>query len=203
MWTALIATALAADLSVGATGGSHYATAQPWVGAELVAHPSQRKGAGGVGRVALGYAFGDRSPLGVVEGGLTYVVGQQQAIVRVGLVARMSVLGASYLMPIDPGGRDAVGSRHLGFVPAGLGLLEFAWPVDAESESTPLAFGVKAGVGSVINDWGCNEGDDPDDCVGFGNALVGGFTVRTRVADRVSLEGWIGTSMTVSVGYAF
>jgi hypothetical protein len=187
MLTALLATALAADVTTSAVAGLDHPTSQPWAGLQVALHPSQAQGMGGLVRFSGGYAIGDQAPVGFLEGGVTAVVPQAEATIRFGVIGRAMLTTVDYRLPL--------GGNGPGVIPGGQLLIEFAWPKDPESETLPFRFGVKAGMSSVAS--GC--GVDSSACVSWQPGFVGGVYGRIYLG-KLAVEALAGNNFELAVG---
>ncbi len=194
---ALFGAAWATTPVVAVAAGFDLPTEEPWVGLELAFQADNTKGLAAIGRVDAAFGFGEGRPLVISDVGLAYVLPEDEATVRLGAIFRPVFLYTETRLPFQLG--DPSEGPALGVVPSVQGLIEFEWNTGV----APVAVGFRGGVGSVATDSTCDIDDpDPSRCVSWYPGAVGGFLARKRFANGLSLEGIVGTTTSVSVGWA-
>jgi hypothetical protein len=190
----LLSTALAAPPAVtaGVTGGYDYPSSQWFGGLEVSVLPRNTTGFTPVAR-AVGAWGATGHPLFSLEAGGLFVLPNEEAIIRLGAIARPVLLISDAALPFPLGDpRDgAVPGIGLG----GQGWLEFEW-----NEAAPLAVGLKVGVGQIASDYFCEE-VDPDfaTCRTWHVGALAGFFLRKTFKGGLSFQIEAGTIPTISV----
>ncbi len=188
-------------VSVAARGGYDRILRNPVVGLDVAVHPDNLRGVRFTGRLTLGAALSDLRPFGAVEAGFAVVVPTEETLVRVGAMAKLSVLAAPRPLPFQPGDPDGTGFGAPGFFPGGLLLAE----VGGVRPGGPVgawAVGVRVGVSATIGLVACRDGSDGP-CYGEGPQLDGGFYARVRFKPGFFLEAIGGPGPWLCVGWAF
>ena len=191
--------ALAGVVTLSGSGGLDYATANPWAGIEVAVHPTHSQSLAWTGRFAPTWGIKDNTPIFFGEVGPSWVIPEDEALVRIGVLARVAAFSAAYPLAIHPGGAPQVGGRNkFGLVPGAMATLEFEW-----GKQAPYTIGFKGGVGSAGIDESCAEGVDPTYCVEWVPAFIGGFYGRARLRNGLAFEIVAGPTASISIGYAF
>jgi hypothetical protein len=193
------AQAHATEATVSAAAGLDYLTANPWVGLDLSFHPEREEGWEAVGKVTPSWGLKDDTVLMLTEVGAVRTIPTEQATVRVGLVGRGVSYMGHYALPIQPGGIPREGGRpQWGVVPGGYALLEFEM-----GEISPLSVGFHAGAGSAAGDYACGEESNPNYCLYWDPAFIGGFIARYQHKSGFVLDARFGPSARLALGWAF
>jgi hypothetical protein len=187
--------ARAGEIVVGASGGWDFPTDQFWTGPELAFYPDGEKKWGGLVRVHPAWGFADAYPFLSVEGGVVRGFEVEGAhAVRAGVVLGAQVIAESYPVPFQ----FATGTRNWGVVPSVEGLVEFEF-----YEDRPLVVGLRFGVAATSSNSLCDQPDQIDTCLTWPAGIAGGFYARGQVAKSLYLEGLVGPSPRLALGYAF
>lgn len=194
-----------ARVSVSALGGYHYESQQPWSGVDVALHSTQRRGFSGQARLQLGVGFVGAVPIGVFEGGVNGVIPSKQAVIRLGLVGRVSGMYADYPLPFQVGGTpEEEDGRRFGFSPGGQLQVEFEWQDLPGKAVDTWTFGARAGGTVVVAAMAeCDQPLDDASCLVPIGAFAGGFYGRLVFEPGVMLEAFAGPSPSLSVGYRF
>jgi len=187
--------ARAGEIVIGASAGRDFPTDQFWTGPELSLYPDGEGKWGGMLRVHPGWGFADGYPFLSLEGGVEHGVPVEGAEhLRVGLVASTQVVSETYRLPITL----AQGARRWGLIPAVEALVEFEFYTER-----PLIVGLRGGVGATSSNYLCTQPDQIDECLTWLPGFTGGFYARGQVAKHLYLQGTVGPSPRLSLGYAF
>lgn len=194
----LAAPAHATEAAISLVGGMDYLTANPWAGVDLSFHPEGDDGWEPVGKFTPSWGLKDDTVLVLAEVGAVRTIPTEQATVRVGLVGRGVSYMGYYPLPIQPGIPRAGGRPQWGLVPGGYALIEFEM-----GEFSPLSVGFHAGVGSAAGDYACGPDSDPNYCLYWDPAFIGGFITRYRHKSGFVLDARFGPSARLALGWAF
>jgi len=175
-----------------------YLTANPWAGIDISLHPDREEGWEAVGRFTPTWGLKDWTPVVFAEVGAVRTIPNEQATIRAGLVGRgVSYMGA-YPLPIQPGGIPRVGGPpQWGIVPGAYALLEFEM-----GTVSPLSVGFHAGVGSAAGDYACTVDSEPNYCLYWDPAFIGGFITRYRHKSGFVLDTRFGPSARLALGWS-
>lgn len=187
--------ARAGEIVVGASGGFDFPTSQFWAGPEFALQPDGDANWAPVVRVHPAWGFSDKYPFLYLEAGLEHglpVVGARA--LRVGLVASTEVVGETYRLPL----MFADGARRWGLIPGIEATVELEF-----FEKRPLIVGVRGGVSAASSNYLCAQPNQVDDCLTWFPGFTGGFYARGQVVKNLYVEGLVGPSPRLGVGYAF
>ena len=199
MWTWLIAAlAAAGNAAISAGGGSDGTTQQPWAGLDLALFPGQDYRGALHGRITPGWGLLDRAPLAAAELGGTWAVPNDEAVLRVGLAARLGMLYAEYPVGLALGDPGREGEPALGLLPGGVALVEFEW-----GEEAPFTLRVSGGLTSQASVVSCGSNRTYVECLGWRTGFLGGFSARGRLRNGLFGEVLAGPSLSALVGYGF
>ncbi|MBN2798281.1 MAG: hypothetical protein JXX28_03975 [Deltaproteobacteria bacterium] len=186
---ALAGVALGGTWTMSGAVGHDFSVAEPWAGVALARHPGQGAPVQGIGQLAPAWGFAEGAPYLLGEIGVLARIPEDEAVVRVGVIGAATGLSGGSEAPIALGG-------GLGISPGLMGALEFEW-----GDRAPLTFSARGGVGSALYDT-C-ETDEETGCYHWTAAFVGGFGLRYRSPGGLSLEGRLGPSSDLRIGWAF
>jgi len=196
--SAMAGAALAGTVALTGGGGWDILTAQPWAGVDLALHPSNDRGFAGIGRVQGAWGFADGAPLPALEVGGVVVVPHPEAVIRVGLTAKMTGLYVPYPAPIRLGAPGTSADPGLGLLPSGMALVEFEW-----GDTQTFTLRAAGGTGSQAGAIACDDADVLDACVAWRGGFTGGISARARLRQGWFGELWAGPSASLTLGYAF
>ena len=191
-------------VSLALQGGADPITNQFWIGPELAMYPDQERGLAAQWMVAPTFSVSDVTALVWLEGGGTVVIPTPESpstIVRVGAYGRLAVPFVTYDLPVRVG---PIGETGTGIIPAGGGLLEFAWRlrplamVGSKRMSPAAVLGVRGGVASEIG--ACSADFDLDRCVTWQPAAQVRVYARVETRHGLHLEARAGNGFTLALG---
>lgn len=185
--------------TLSGAGGLDYPSNQVWAGAELAAHPTQRRGLAPQMKLTPAYSISDNTALIWAEAGGTVVVPSEQTpdvIIRVGVVGRVQVPFVRWPLPVRLGDEGTVG---VGLVPTGQLLLELGWE---DRPGVTGAITLRGGVGSEAFLGPC-AGLDPAACQVWLAGFVGSVGGRLRWRSGLHIEATAGTTFRLAVGRHF
>ena len=156
------------------------------------------KGFAALGRIQGGYGFADQAPIGALEIGGTFVVPNDEAIIRAGLVAKATAIYTEYPAAVRPFGVGLPGDPAVGLLPGAMVIVEFEWG-DVQPFTLRLAGGTQSQAGAIQ----CFSTDVNYECVKWSGGFIGGLEARYRAKNGLFGEAWVGPSPSLVVGFAF
>jgi len=188
-------------VTVAAAGGYDDPTRNFYTGIELALRPTNEKGVGVIAGVTPAWGTGvpgvdgDGGVMGFGELGALFHIPAVRAIVRVGFVARASLISVPYRVAVRLGDTE---QGEIGLTPAGMLHIEFQY-----GETSPFTFGVRAGLGSGLSNFRCNDPDDLSGCALWLDSIVASAFGNIRMENGFFADLRFGQISQVSLGYVF
>lgn len=194
-------TAHAGAFTAAVAGGPDFTINEVWTGVDLALHPTQRYGWAFQARLTPAWGFIYNNPLLFAEVGVTAVLPEDEATLRLGLIARGVGILRNGNVPLGGviGEDDEYGDAlQLGVSPSAMLTAELELGTMTD---TVFTIGGRAGAGAYTIPY-CIE-NVSEECEEWSVGFVGAFTGRMRLPFGLSAELWVGTTMQLSIGYAF
>jgi len=192
----LIAATLLASAGTVVTsiaGGAETAVDQPWTGIDVALWPTKENGTEMIGRLQGGWGW-NGGPLVNLQVGVLTRLPEDEAILRGGVVAKLTFDGDKKHFPIDL----TDGDFRYGLLPAVLTHVEFDW-----GGESPHAVGFQAGWGPRPSNHRCAIETPETECLVWTGGFHGGFFARKQMKSGFAAEIYFGTSNHLTIGKAW